>query len=57
MLPSGNDAAYALAEHFGNLIQATIVSKQNGHEQNLSSVRLFIKEMNFNALRLKMTHT
>ena len=32
MLPSGNDAAYALAEYFGSLIQTTIVAKKNAPE-------------------------
>jgi len=27
MLPSGNDAAYALAEHFGNLISQSLTTK------------------------------
>ncbi|TNV81785.1 hypothetical protein FGO68_gene11227 [Halteria grandinella] len=57
MLPSGNDAAYALAEHFGTLLSHSIPPKANQYEQTTSVIRYFIKEMNYNAMRLKMSQT
>lgn len=54
MLPSGNDAAYALAEYFGGLLQAM---KPHRQSMFISNTRLFIKEMNYNAMRLKLIHT
>lgn len=54
MLPSGNDAAYALAEYFGGLLQAM---KPHRPGMLITATRLFIKEMNYNAMRLKLIHT
>jgi serine-type D-Ala-D-Ala carboxypeptidase (penicillin-binding protein 5/6) len=55
MLPSGNDAAICLAEYFGLLIYSA---------QNPSSIvppkypsKLFVTEMNINAMLLKLTQT
>ena len=65
MLPSGNDAAYALAEHFGNLVKDKKYSKQSGLKfrgpwssqfQN-TTVKYFLSEMNGQANRLKMSGT
>ena len=53
MLPSGNDAAYALAEYFGILVnskkkQQTAPLCQNSQFNN-SPIKFFLKEMNFQA--------
>jgi D-alanyl-D-alanine carboxypeptidase (penicillin-binding protein 5/6) len=50
LLPSGNDAAVALAEHFGPRLQPGEPAKEDG-------VRLFIAEMNRQAKRLKLAET
>lgn len=59
MLPSGNDAAYALAEYFGKIIserkQGSLLN-QNSIFQN-TPVAYFIKEMNSCANKLGMTGT
>ena len=57
MLPSGNDAAYALAEHFGTLIQKSLPPRQNPYESIISPIRQFLREMNKYAHRLKLTST
>jgi serine-type D-Ala-D-Ala carboxypeptidase (penicillin-binding protein 5/6) len=50
LLPSGNDAAVALAEHFGPRLQSGDPAKEDG-------VRLFVAEMNRQAKRLKLEET
>jgi len=50
LLPSGNDAAVALAEHFGTRLQSGEPAREDG-------VRLFVAEMNRQALRLKLAET
>lgn len=58
LLPSGNDAAYALAEYFGGLLQSTQVHRNGVPDlSQLSPTKLFIKEMNKYAQRLKMLST
>ncbi len=58
MLPSGNDAAYALAEHFGHKLATTKSHKINISEMTQQAiVRMFIREMNKNAHKLKMNST
>ena len=58
MLPSGNDAAYSLAEHFGQKVASSKTHKINISEMSQQAiVRLFIKEMNKYANKLKMSHT
>ena len=64
MLPSGNDAAYTLAEHFGTLLfkekYASDAEKERScysYKFNGSFVKYFLKEMNINAERLKMHAT
>ena len=53
MLPSGNDAAYSLAEFFGNLIherkQTQVVPMCPNSQFTNTPVRFFIKEMNLQA--------
>lgn len=70
MLPSGNDAAFALAEHFGDLIyhekyseldctessiMTTSFQQVSSWQFNESMVKYFLKEMNLNAHTLKMS--
>ncbi|HTU17236.1 MAG TPA: D-alanyl-D-alanine carboxypeptidase family protein [Gemmataceae bacterium] len=50
LLPSGNDAAVALAEHFGPRLQSGEPAKEDG-------VRLFVAEMNRQAKSLKLGET
>ena len=50
LLPSGNDAAVALAEHFGPRLQEGEPTKEDG-------VGLFVAEMNRQAKSLKLTET
>jgi D-alanyl-D-alanine carboxypeptidase (penicillin-binding protein 5/6) len=50
LLPSGNDAAVALAEHFGPRLQSGEPAKEDG-------VRLFVAEMNRQAKSLKLAET
>lgn len=56
MLPSGNDAAFCLAEHFGELLHNS--SEDHGFVGSWqfgdSDVRFFLREMNQNATRLRM---
>ncbi|GIX03352.1 MAG: hypothetical protein KatS3mg113_0358 [Planctomycetaceae bacterium] len=51
MLPSGNDAAVALAEHLGNECQ------DSPDVADLSSLQRFVREMNREAERLGLRHT
>ena len=61
MLPSGNDAAYALAEHFGDkLFEQKTVKTENCNVNSKffnTPVKYFLKEMNSHANRLKMSNT
>src|SRR5262245_16318480 len=50
LLPSGNDAAVALAEHFGPRLQEGEPAKEDG-------VGLFVAEMNRQAKNLKLAET
>lgn len=50
LLPSGNDAAVALAEHFGHRLQSGKPAKGDG-------VQLFVAEMNRQAKSLKLGET
>ena len=50
LLPSGNDAAVALAEHFGPRLQEGEPAKEDG-------VALFVAEMNRQAKSLKLEET
>lgn len=50
LLPSGNDAAVALAEHFGSRLQS-------GESAAEDSIRMFVAEMNRQAKSLKLTKT
>jgi D-alanyl-D-alanine carboxypeptidase (penicillin-binding protein 5/6) len=50
LLPSGNDAAVALAEHFGPRLQ-------HGEPAEKDGVRLFVEEMNRQAKGLKLAET
>lgn len=50
LLPSGNDAAVALAEHFGPRLQSDKSAKEDG-------VLLFVAEMNRQAKNLKLGET
>jgi D-alanyl-D-alanine carboxypeptidase len=67
MLPSGNDAAFALAEYFGQVLKD---KKYTGNQDNTMfsnfqsspfalhpTVKYFLKEMNNNAAKLKMNDT
>lgn len=65
MLPSGNDAAFALARHFGSFI---FESRDYGQKEKTSIqsfqfnqhcfyVKYFLKEMNDKAQALKMNYT
>ena len=51
MLPSGNDAATALAEHFGNRLHS------NADDKNLSSYDNFVAAMNREAAQLGMKNS
>ena len=57
LLPSGNDAAVALAEHFGHLLKVKQCT-ESPSKQLLHPVNLFIRTMNENAkaIGLKDTH-
>lgn len=65
MLPSGNDAAFALAEHFGKLLEdrkkeeLKKKAKKKEEDENpiLTQFEYFIKEMNNFASHLKMRNT
>eukprot|EP00347_Sterkiella_histriomuscorum_P022661 403337634 len=56
MLPSGNDAAYCLAEFFGQYLQENKYKDQavTSFQFQWSIVRFFLKEMNLNAFKLRM---
>jgi D-alanyl-D-alanine carboxypeptidase (penicillin-binding protein 5/6) len=63
MLPSGNDAAFSIAEHFGNVLvefkyskcSAAIKDKvKSFYYGNKHVVRFFLKEMNMHAKDLGM---
>jgi len=61
MLPSGNDAAFALADYFGTLLfdrkqVAVVPTCPNSQFINMTA-KYFLKEMNFNAQKLGMTNT
>lgn len=53
LLPSGNDAAHALAEFFG----AKILKKSNGNQSGLTPYSTFIEEMNRVARDLGLTNS
>lgn len=53
MLPSGNDAAYSLAEHFGKLLHDVT----EGESPSRNYVRYFLQKMNQYAKKLKMNQT
>ena len=59
MLPSGNDAAYTIAEYFGQFIlEQKNQTKFNEKSKFVNTpVKYFLKEMNQNAAKLKMTNT
>ena len=56
MLPSGNDAAYCLAEFFGQYLRENKYQDQtvSSFQFNWSIVRFFLKEMNLYAFKLRM---
>lgn len=62
MLPSGNDAAFALAEYFGDLLKekrssngGQLFDGNSGSTYSTHpSVKFFLKEMNNNADKLNM---
>ncbi|MEZ6059638.1 MAG: serine hydrolase [Planctomycetaceae bacterium] len=54
LLPSGNDAAVALAEHFGNRLRH---SPSEERRPEADPLRLFVDEMNRTATELGMTKT
>jgi serine-type D-Ala-D-Ala carboxypeptidase (penicillin-binding protein 5/6) len=64
MLPSGNDAAYALAHHFGKLLltvpkleSRVKLSYEGSHYKSYPEVLRFIEEMNSTAVEMKLKHT
>ncbi len=59
MLPSGNDAAFAIAEHFGQYLYENKYRDQPVTSQMFqwSIIRYFLKEMNLYAFKLKMFHS
>jgi len=59
MLPSGNDAAYAIAEHFGQFIyEQKHISPCNQKSKFVNTpLKYFLKEMNLNVVKLKMTNS
>lgn len=61
MLPSGNDAAYALAEHFGKILQERKQNQLTQFNSNSkfanTTLRYFLKEMNHYANKLGMCGT
>ena len=64
MLPSGNDAAFALAEYFGDIIKKKSYSSntdlhldRSSPFSNYPTVKYFLKEMNNNADKLNMNDT
>lgn len=68
MLPSGNDAGYTLAKHFGNILisnkleknsdaEKTTLIDKNSYYTNSKPMVAFIKEMNYYAQKLGMSNT
>lgn len=69
MLPSGNDAAYALAEFFGRILKEKKYFHGSEEEQRMASafvkigrshsplIKYFLYEMNFYAQKLGLTNT
>jgi len=64
MLPSGNDAAFGLAEYFGSILKERKYNKISddlklppNSQFNGSNVKYFLKEMNLLATKLKMHST
>jgi len=68
MLPSGNDAGYSLASHFGEVLISNNVLRENeedgikfrdtkSHFRWSALVTAFLKEMNYYANKLGMVHT
>ncbi len=57
MLPSGNDAALCLAEHFGQLLCRTPAADKYVQTVAKFPCRYFINEMNVNAKMLGLEHT
>ncbi len=55
LLPSGNDAAYALAEYFGVLLDEMGISATKSKPSN--PMRAFVAEMNKNAKSLGLSNT
>ena len=54
LLPSGNDAAYSLAEYFG---YALLYSRAKKQYDFIDPIQVFVSEMNKNAKALKLTKT
>ncbi len=61
LLPSGNDASVALAEHFGARLRADAVQDEegssNGNAEHDDPLKLFVSAMNREASRLGMKET
>jgi len=57
LLPSGNDAAVALAEYFGNLIKNKIYDHQSKLHKFGDPIKIFIKKMNDFAKNLGLIDT
>ena len=65
MLPSGNDAAFLLAEYFGKLLKEKKYIGKSDEDLKIlhcskfinCPVKFFLKEMNFYAHKLKLTNT
>lgn len=63
MLPSGNDAALAIAEFFGSIIKNSLFPKMvpevddEEEDKKVSPVKLFVKEMNSIAMQLGLKDT
>ncbi len=64
MLPSGNDAALAVSEYFGELLKSTILppitldpAQQKEYLASISPRKLFVKEMNRIATELGLQET
>ena len=53
MLPSGNDAAYSLAEHFGRLLHDLL----EGESPSRNYVRYFVQKMNHYGKKMKLHQT
>jgi D-alanyl-D-alanine carboxypeptidase len=57
MLPSGNDAAYCLAEYFGRILERKKYQGCDFINSFKGPVSFFIKEMNYNASHVGLTYT